>query len=245
MAKILRLVVLCGFCAFSFSLTAHAQVMGICSGWVPNYSSYCTPTSNIGLTNSSNPTFNVAINGGSNSEATTSTEIVVLVPWSSTSSSLTFSATFTPSNGGSPATISATAFPTTFTSSSGSLVSFLGYNSFPGSQNYKFNNINAVSTISGVTGYTAFVLDASSLGLTPGSGYVTVSFSNFSNGSGFPVGTIILAYGNDANGNIVYFSPLTDGLQTTVPEPMTLGLFGTGLLGIALMVRRRRMRQES
>lgn len=244
MAKILRLAVLVGLCTFAFSLTAHAQVVGICAGWVTNSSSYCTPASStydIGTTMNSNPTFNVALNGSSGA-TTTSTEIVVLVP-SSMSGTLSFTATFTPSGGGSGVTVSASVYPN-FNSSSGSLVTFLGFGSVPGAQNYKFNNINAVSTIPGVTGYTAYVFDASSLGLTGGSGYITVSFNGLSDGSGLPPGTIILAFGNDASGNIVYFTPLTDGLQTTVPEPMTLGLFGTGLLGIALMMRRRMRKQE-
>lgn len=244
MAKILKLGLLCGLMGFLFSPSAHAQVMGICAGWVPNYSSYCTlatGTVDIGTTNNSNPTFNVALNGNSN-KTTASTEIVILVPQSATSGSLEFTATFTPSGGGTPVTVSAMLQPTTFTSSSSNLISFLGYGSVPGAQNYKFNNINAVSTVPGVTGYTAYVADAANLGLTGGSGYITVSF-NFTNGSGFPLGTIILAYGNDASGNITYFTPLTDGLQT-VPEPMTLGLFGTGLIGIAFVMRRRMRKAE-
>lgn len=249
MAKILKFAALLGLIGFAFSLSAHAQVMGICAGWVPDSSSYCTPASStldIGSTGNLNPTFNIALNANSN-KTTESTELVILIPQSGTSglNSLSFDVTFTPSGGGPSVTMTATAYSgmggMPFTSSSGGLVSYLGLTALNGTDAYQFNNINALQTVGGTSAYTAYLVNVP-MGLTGGSGYVTVSFSNFSSGSGFPYGTIFLAYGNDASGNIIYKTPLTDGLQT-VPEPMTLGLFGTGLLGIALMVRRR-MRKE-
>lgn len=237
MAKILKLAALCGLMGFLFSPSAHAQVMGICAGWVPNSSTYCTLASgtiDIGTTINSNPTFNVALNGGS-SKSVDDTYIVVLVP--NTSGTLDFTATFTSSGGTTVPSVAAT-MANNFSASSGSLVGFLSdaglfTGTVPGAENYKFNNINGVQTVSGVTGYTAYVFD-STLGLTGGSGYISVSF----NGVSLPPGSIILAFGTDP-GTIVTFTPLTDGLQTTTPEPMTLGLFGTGLLGIAFMMRRR------
>jgi len=72
--------------------------------------------------------------------------------------------------------------------------------------------------------------------------YRTVSFSNASSSAGSPAGTILVARGNDANGQINYASSLAQGSQVSFPEPMSLTLFGTGLLGIALMVRRRTQR---
>jgi len=246
-ARILRLGMLCGVIGFVFSLSAHAQNMGICAGWVPDSSSYCTaetPSLDIGSTTNSNPTFNVAVNGQG---STSSTELLVLIPTSGGTTNLSFSATFTLSNGGST-TLTATAFSATpFTANFGGssnaylLSSYLGLTVASG-QDYHFNSINGVQAVPGTTGYTVYLLSVP-YALTSGSNYVTVSFSGFSSGSGFPMGTIFLALGDNGSGTIIYNTPLTQGLENTVPEPMSLSLFGTGLLGIALMVRRR-MRKE-
>lgn len=223
--------------------------MGICVAWVPNSSSYCTaatPSLEIGSTESSNPTFNIAVNDHGSSA---STDLVVLIPTSGATTNLTFTATFQAydSSGtavGPAISVSASAASLTPFSSGLLLSSYLGLTVQPG-QDYHFNSINGVESIGGTSGYTAYLLQTSIplLGQSAGGGYVTVSFSNFSGGSGFPVGTIFLALGNDSGGAIIYNTPLTQGLET-VPEPMTLSLFGTGLLGIALMVRRR-MRKGS
>lgn len=248
MSKLLKTVMILGAMAFAFAPSAHAQVMGICAGWVPDSSSYCTeatPSLDIGTTMNSNPTFNIAVNGGG---TTSSTELLVLIPTSGGATDLSFSATFTLSNGGST-TLTATAFSTTpFTASFGGsnnaylLSSYLGLTVTSGTD-YHFNSINGVQSVSGTTGYTVYLLSVP-YGLTSGSNYVSVNFSGFSSGSGFPVGTIFLALGDNGSGTIIYRTPLTMGLENTVPEPMSLTLFGTGLLGIALLVRRR-MRKES
>ncbi len=246
MSKILRIGLLCAFAAFVGSPSAHAQVMGICGpGWMPSPTA-CTPATfslDIGTIGSTNPTFNIAIN---NNGSTSGTTLVILVPLSSTnpiSSPLSFSVNFTQSNGG-PGGTSLTANlanTTPFTQSSGPLISgYLGLTASSSSvDNYKFNNINAVQTVPGTMGYAVYTVNLPGVSAgSSGTNYLTVSFS-FSGGStGFPYGTVFLAYGTDANGHVDWFTPLTDGLET-VPEPATLGLFGSGLLGIALMFRRR------
>lgn len=240
MSKFIRMGLILCLAVFAFSPRARASEMGVCTSWawVPSNPT-CTPASgslDIG-TASTNPTFYVALNG---SGASSSTELLVLIPQASTSgvNPLTFSATFTPS-GGSPISPTITASTSPFTS--GDLLSFLGLSTVSSLNSYNFNSISGVETVGGTQGYTTYLL-SSDLGLTGGSGYITVSFGNFSSGSGFPIGTIFLALGDNADGEIIYKTPFTLGGET-VPEPMTLLLFGTGLLGLAIMVRRRSQKE--
>ena len=243
MSKILRFGLLCAFAAFVCSPSAHAQVLGICGpGWMPSPTA-CTPATSsldIGTTGSTNPTFNIAINANGSTDGTA---LVILVPVSSTnpiSAPLSFSVNFTQSNGQPGGTLTANLASTTpFTQSSGSLVSgYLGLTaSSPKVDNYKFNNINAVQTVPGTMGYAVYTVNLPGVSAGSSGNYLTVSFSFNGGSTSFPYGTIFLAYGTDP-GSVDWFTPLTDGLET-VPEPATLGLFGTGLLGIALMFRRR------
>jgi hypothetical protein len=57
----------------------------------------------------------------------------------------------------------------------------------------------------------------------------------------FPARTIFLVVGNDSQGTIIYKTSLTPGVEDLllIPEPMSLVLFGTGLLGIAMFIRWR------
>lgn len=246
MLKALRVIPILALLGFAFSPDAFASNVGICAGWVPNSSSYCTsvaPSLDIGTTANPNPTFNIAINGNG---STSSTDLLVLIPTTDGSTNLTFTATFTPSGGGSPVVVAASRFSgTPFSASFGGsqnaylLSSYLNLSVASG-QDYHFNSINGVESNPGNAGFTVYLLGAN-IPLTAKSGYVNIAFSSFSSGSGLPGGTILLALGDSATGQITYNTPLTQGLESVsaVPEPMSLVLFGTGLLGIALMVYRQ------
>jgi hypothetical protein len=106
-----------------------------------------------------------------------------------------------------------------------------------GSEN--FGNWSAAeSAVLGITStsFGIFVYQLSGTGLT-GGGSVSATFA-----SGLPVGTFIVAYGcsqlNDSSCKKEFGTPFTQA-GLVVPEPATLGLFGTGLLALAGMLRRR------
>ena len=82
------------------------------------------------------------------------------------------------------------------------------------------------------TGFEVFLFDIGSY--TDGT-VINVSFSGL---SGFPVGTIFWAFLTDSSGVAINSTPISQSLQV-VPEPATLLLFGSGLLGMGGMLRRR------
>lgn len=60
-----------------------------------------------------------------------------------------------------------------------------------------------------------------------------------SSGAGISVGTLFLVPGDEVSEQITYNNPPSQGPSEFLPEPMSLTLFGAGLIVIALMVRPR------
>lgn len=208
----------------------------------------CTPTCiSIGGSQgigSANPTFSITNMGTSGLSTGTKKHpvsasgtlyLVVLLPGNST---LTFKANGTASGS-----------PTAFSSPS----KFL----FPTLKMSGGNpaNLNAFASITQAvlpsfttkTGYSVFDISLGAYNFTKNGGPVNVSFSMFTGGKGFPLGTIFFSFLRDNNqsGLIVDQTPFSEALVTTkgptspTPEPATLGLMGTGLLALAGLVRRR------
>ena len=242
-----------GIAVFLCGTPVHAQVMGICSAdWIPEVSTYCTGASlalDIGSTGDISPTFNIAVNG---SGVTADVYLVALIPTASNPGPLDFTVTFVSSTGGTTMVTASLAPPPSVSPNTNPFGPFVSNDELlalfnlacvgdpcnePGTD-YRFNSINSVQLFPGVTSYDAYLIPAG-LGVEAGVTYLSVSFSNFSSGSGFPAGTIFLALGVDANGVVIFKTPLTMGLEV-IPEPTSLLLFGSGLLGIGVLLRRKR-----
>jgi hypothetical protein len=128
------------------------------------------------------------------------------------------------------------------TMTSGDVYTFLGLgSSITNSENFT-NLTGADSSIDGVTatsyGIYVFALSGGTVGAN---GLVNMNFS------GLPLGTFVIAYGQNSSGT-GFATPFTEaGLTSsgtsTIPEPGSMALFGTGLLVLGGAIRHRLRKQ--
>ncbi len=215
---------------------AQGRHLGICVEWNPDFGTFdcdpATPALEIGTTGDLNPNFSIAMNGvGENVHV----YLLVLLPGAD--SSLGFTANF--NGGGDVAGEQIINFSEGFLISGNLSVLNSDFLSVSEGADWHFNSINALSVVEGNAAFTVHLFDTG-LTLDGGGGTIQVSFSNFTNGTGFEPGTFFLGFGE---GSWVGM-PLTQGVQT-VPEPGSLLLLSFGLagLGFAGFMRRRQNRR--
>jgi hypothetical protein len=162
--------------------------------------------------------------------------------------------TFTPGTsvvagaiGGTFATYLTDGNPVTFLS--GSLPYTQGANTPPGGIPIQlFSTTEAGETFAfDITGYNANFVNTGTLGCTTGSTCLIVT------GDGFFTGTGAVTYTNtpatflftsqyvpgQAVGTVTSFSASASAVPSAIPEPASLALFGTGLLGVVGIARRK------
>src|SRR5262249_4393433 len=94
---------------------------------------------------------------------------------------------------------------------------------------------SAISQLQGATGFTAASFNATDIDEGAWDGSATISLPSLA------PNTIVMAFVEDANGNLVAVTPWSSSFAVAAPEPGTIGLLGVGaaLAGLAAMKLRR------
>ncbi len=185
----------------------------------------------IVTTGSTLPTFGVVRSPDTNNKLSGPVMyLAVFVP--SQTPDLSFTAHFGSASGSTTGPVSATPW------SSGFLITgYLGLTQTGGPASPISAFLPATQAVNPTTtGYDVYVVNLGSVS------FPTTSTFSFSGISGFPIGTVFYAFLKDstgANAGTVSDSTAPSSSIVIVPEPGTMALLGTGLLGVATLLRRR------
>lgn len=242
--------------AMVFAAPAHAQRnMGICTDWNPDGLAGCITENPLTgtLADLTDPEFSVAAIGKPTIGTIDQIVVLVLSPGAAAPvftvefTSVEFNTDGTIASVGTPFAPAAIENVAVFNSNDdliGSIAaeggSLLGGKTIASGADWSYNNIAGVQLEPGVTQYEVDVfytgagngIDGAPLALIPTS-VMRVAVS----GVMLP-GTIFLAIGLDANGNVIFSMPLTQSLQL-VPEPTSLVLLGSGLFALGFLRRKK------